>query len=131
MIRTDGYTIQPVMNGGQRGKGILGDLLGFGKKRRKQRGKGIFSDIAKVVGGAGGSALGGLVGAPGLGGTLGSTLAGGLAKMAGGRRKRRAQKGKGVMDMLKKVHDFAKEKKLISKGIDALGYGKKRRARRK
>ena len=34
--------------------------------------------------------------------------------------------GAGVMDALKKVHQFVKDKKLISKGVDALGYGKKK-----
>jgi hypothetical protein len=53
-------------------------------------------------------------------------------------RRRKTQKGKGVMDDLKSAHNFVKSNKLISRGLsltpfrgaaaiaDMLGYGKKR-----
>ena len=117
MIKTDGYTVTPVMQGAG--------------KRRGQRGKGIFSDIAGALGGIGGSALGTMIGQPGLGGTIGSALGSGTAKMFGGKKRRakKPQAGKGLLDVLKKVHKIVKDNKLISKGATALGYGKRRKAR--
>jgi hypothetical protein len=134
MSITDGYTtlsvVRPQMGSTQRGTGRMRlQPIGMGKK---QRGKGIFGDIAKALGGIGGGALGAMIGQPGIGSSIGSALGGGVGNLLGGRRKRRAKKqnGKGVMDILKKVRDLAKEHKLISRGIGAMGYGRKRRARK-
>jgi hypothetical protein len=45
---------------------------------------------------------------------------------------RRVRRGRGLMDILKRAHDFAKSHKLASRGISALGYGRrKRRVRRR
>jgi hypothetical protein len=75
-----------------------------------------------------------------------------MPRKSGVRRKRRPQGGKGLVDVLKKIHNFVKEKKLISRGAAAfaplagrygapitaignaassLGYGKKRRRKYK
>lgn len=118
MIKTDGYTVYPVMQG----QG----------KHRSQRGKGFFGDLAGAVGSVGGGALGAMVGQPGLGSSIGGALGKGGAGLFGLGKKRRHKKqhGAGIMDALKKVHDFVKEKKLISKGISTLGYGKRRKARK-
>jgi hypothetical protein len=58
--------------------------------------------------------------------------------------RRRIRRGRGIMDMLRKAHSFAKENKLISRGLSmiphkyaktagtiasSLGYGKRRRMR--
>ena len=43
--------------------------------------------------------------------------------------KRTSRKGAGLKDLLKKGHDYVKEKKLISKVISELGYGAKRKRR--
>lgn len=45
---------------------------------------------------------------------------------------RRVRRGGNLMDILKRAHDFAKSHKLASRGISALGYGRrKRRVRRR
>jgi hypothetical protein len=59
---------------------------------------------------------------------------------------RRVRRGRGIMDVLKRAHDFAKEHKLISRGLSmiphkygkmassvasSLGYGRRRRVRRR
>jgi uncharacterized membrane protein len=117
MLKTDGYTIVPVMPS----RPVM-----QGKGRRKQRGKGFFGDIGNFLGTAGGGLVGGLVGAPAIGAGLGGIVGRKAGDLLGGRR-RRKQKGQGIKDMLKKAHDFVKEKKLISKGIDMAGYGKRKR----
>jgi hypothetical protein len=58
--------------------------------------------------------------------------------------RRRVRRGRGIMDMLRKAHSFAKENKLISRGLSmiphkyaktagtiasSLGYGMRRRRR--
>lgn len=47
------------------------------------------------------------------------------------RRTKRAprRQGAGLKDMLKKAHDYVKEKKLISKVVGELGYGRPKRKR--
>jgi hypothetical protein len=57
-------------------------------------------------------------------------------RRAGARRRvrplgRGIRRGRGLMDILRKAHDFAKSHKLASRGISALGYGRKRRVRRR
>jgi len=42
---------------------------------------------------------------------------------------RRVRRGGNLMDILKRAHDFAKSHKLASRGISALGYGRRRRRR--
>jgi hypothetical protein len=45
---------------------------------------------------------------------------------------RRVRRGGNLMSILKRAHDFAKSHKLASRGISALGYGRrKRRVRRR
>ncbi len=119
MIKTDGYVVTPIMQGGA-------------GKRRGQRGRGFFSDLAGAVGSVGGGALGSLIGAPGIGSSIGSSLGSGAAKMFGGKKRRakKSQVGKGLMDILKKAHKIVKDNKLISKGANALGYGKRRKAKK-
>ena len=41
--------------------------------------------------------------------------------------KRTSRKGAGIKDLLKKGHDYVKDKKLISRVISELGYGAKRK----
>jgi len=42
---------------------------------------------------------------------------------------RRVRRGGNLMSILKRAHDFAKSHKLASRGISALGYGRRRRRR--
>lgn len=147
-LKTDGYTVTPVMTGGstrsgpyggsgQHGKGVvstIASLLGLGKKKRQpraQKGKGFFGDLGRAIGGVGGGALGSMVGLPGLGSAAGGAIGGAIPKLFGGKRRAKRQNGKGLVDILKKVHKVVKDNQLISKGIGAVGYGRKRRTKRK
>jgi hypothetical protein len=40
----------------------------------------------------------------------------------GMRRRRRTQRGHGLMDVLRKVHDFAKSNRLVSKGLSLIPH---------
>lgn len=126
----------------------LARTLGYGRKRRVRKG-GFIGSLLKGLMGArrrkrrvrrGGFKRRGAVSFGGFR-ARGATQWGGLRRVprrpavrphiirrSGMRRMRR---GGSLMSMLQKAHDFAKSHKLASRGISALGYGRRRRVRRR
>ena len=52
------------------------------------------------------------------------TRKGGALRLAGGRRRRRSQGGRGLIDFVKKAFGFAKKHKILSKGLKLFGRDK-------
>jgi len=104
--------------------GLADHVFGLGRRRRGRR---------RMGGGPLGSLLG-----------IASTLGLGRRRRPRGRRtrkavmpvgasmggRRRTRRGRGFWDALSGVHNWVKDKKLLSKGADLLGYGRRRRRRR-